>query len=134
MKYASLTRTTFFRHLDTQLGVMNVEGWCCHTLEPLSKQVETGIYACKWVKTPKHPQGVCMLQHTGGMSGVEIHVGNFRSNTDGCILLGDDLKVTPEGDIMITESAACLEEFLSRIAPPFYLSITDVWRNLEDDR
>lgn len=57
-----------------------------------------GTYQVCWVdSTPKHPNGVYMLQNVPGHTEVEMHVGNFfgdtakgfRSDVTGCTLVAD---------------------------------------------
>ena len=68
----------------------------CVTLEHSFQQadgsyapkVPAGTYTCIRRLSPKFGFEVFMLQNVPGASFIEIHVGNYNADSDGCILLG----------------------------------------------
>jgi len=52
--------------------------------------IPTGRYLVTKYFSPKHNIDVPLVNDVPGYAGVEIHVGNFPQDTDGCLLLGTD--------------------------------------------
>lgn len=67
-------------------------------LEPATPIVEDGIYLLTLTRSPRfsgkypynklHDSNVPLINGVHGHSGVRIHVGNYPSDTDGCLLIG----------------------------------------------
>lgn len=56
-------------------------------------KLATGTYNCVRYNSPKHDYQVFVIEDTPDFKGkpvtyLEIHIGNFNSDSDGCILLG----------------------------------------------
>ena len=73
-----------------------------------SPVVPEGTYACVRRSSPKFGFDVFMLKEVPGHNFVEIHVGNFNKDSDGCILLG--LKST---NISISDSRDAFSKFMA---------------------
>jgi Family of unknown function (DUF5675) len=61
----------------------------CYTLEPLAP-IAAGTYTCRVVYSPKFQRNTPRLFGVPGfpLDDVEIHMGNFPDQTEGCILVG----------------------------------------------
>jgi len=56
--------------------------------------IPTGRYQVIKFNSPKHNnQAVPLLENVTGFAFIEIHVGNFPKDTDGCLLLGTEKDV-----------------------------------------
>lgn len=93
----------------------------CHTLEdvdrgitsdmPLAEiekikvhgqtAIPTGRYKVTKYFSPKHQMEMPLVNDVPGFEGVEIHVGNNPSDTDGCLLLGNTIAPNFVGDSKI---------------------------------
>ena len=71
----------------------------CHTLEPgvacgASKGfIPTGYYRVEINYSPKFKTNLPILLNVPRFEGIRIHAGNTPLDTNGCILVGDNLKV-----------------------------------------
>lgn len=63
------------------------EQFVCYTLEPLDKLIDLGTYKCKPEVNIKNQRRIRLFQ-VPKRSGILIHVGNNKSDTQGCILVG----------------------------------------------
>lgn len=52
--------------------------------------IPTGTYNVVKFFSPKHNENLPLLENVPGFAGIEIHVGNFAKDTDGCLLPGED--------------------------------------------
>jgi hypothetical protein len=91
----------------------------CVTLEhPYENQgvwtpkVPSGEYVCQRRFSPKFQYDVFEIMNVPGCTYIEIHVGNFATDSDGCILLGQALN-DQSGVLMITNSKAAFAKFMS---------------------
>lgn len=114
---------------DCTVGVMYVDDYKCCTLEnPWMNNandvscIPKGTYICKNIhKSPNH--GTC-ISVTGvpNRTHILVHVGNWTSNTLGCILVGQsikDLNTRP----MVTSSGNTLKELMSKLPDEFLLVV-----------
>lgn len=51
--------------------------------------IPTGTYNVVKFFSPNHKENLPLLEHVPGFAGIEIHVGNFAKDTDGCLLPGE---------------------------------------------
>jgi hypothetical protein len=58
------------------------------TLEPEQFDIPVGTYTCEIYTAGAHPYHVFQVMNVPGHSYIEIHIGNWASDTKGCILLG----------------------------------------------
>ena len=71
------------------MGALYLEGvWQMWTLEPAEKAIPAGTYPVTLYFSPKRGLNVPLLHDVPGRSFIEIHVGNWISDSDGCILVG----------------------------------------------
>lgn len=66
------------------------------TLEPRADQsngkpycIPEGTYHAVVYNSPRHGMDVVLLEGVEGFSDIEIHIGNFPQDTEGCILVGE---------------------------------------------
>lgn len=91
-------------------------------------KVPAGVYTCCLYASPKHGT-VWMLQNVPNATYIEIHIGNFNQDSNGCILLGR--RVIPDPDEpdqkMITSSGNTFNKFmdLQRNVQLFQLTVKD---------
>ena len=106
-----------------------------------------GEYLCRRIKTPKHPkdpndstawdyEGVYALEDKNGRTAVELHRGNFhgnkalgyRSDVEGCILLGNS-KGDLDGQRCVLDSdAACKRFYQFMNGEDFLLTIEEKYQ------
>lgn len=90
-------------------------------LEPAQPIVEDGNYLLTFTHSPRfsgkypynklHTSKVPLINGVAGHAGVRIHVGNYPSDTDGCLLIGNTCSHAFVGD-----SVKAYTKFLSRIS------------------
>lgn len=71
--------------------------------------VPAGTYVCQRRRSPKFGYEVFILEEVPGHDFIEIHSGNFNSDSDGCILLGITYNAAAK---MITASRAAFLKFM----------------------
>jgi len=71
--------------------------------------IPTGRYRVTRAYSPKHGKDVPLVNDVKGFGGVEIHVGNFPKDTEGCLLLGTD-----RGPDEVINSKAAVEAFYQK--------------------
>ena len=72
--------------------------------------IPAGIYICQRRMSPKFGYDVFILENVPGHDFIEIHCGNFNSDSDGCILLGTTYNAAAK---MITASRAAFLKFMA---------------------
>ena len=83
-------------------GQSNVNDKCC---------IPVGTYKVTRFFSPKRQYFVGLLHDVPGRSMIEMHIGNFPHDTDGCILLG----MRRINDYEIAESAVAFESFMEEL-------------------
>lgn len=73
---------------------------------PHKTAIPTGRYQLAKYFSPKHNAFVPLLLHVPGFDFVEIHVGNYAKDTDGCTLLGNQ-----KDDNFIGDSKTAVNKF-----------------------
>lgn len=116
---------------DCTVGVMSHEsGFRCMTLELPDKGnqqsiscVPAGVYEC-FKRVSGRNGNVFELRNVVNRSFIQCHAGNFTSQIQGCILVGDSLKdINNDGIIDITNSKATLNKLLALLPDEFVLLI-----------
>lgn len=116
---------------DCTVGIMNVGGqFRCMTLELPWKEnqssiscIPAGTYEC-FKRVSGKNGNVFELKNVVSRSYIQCHSGNYTSQIEGCILVGDSLKdINNDGIIDVTNSKATLNKVLSLLPDMFVLEI-----------
>ena len=122
MKEVHLIRS---RHQFTQtLGNLfvienNEVLFSCKTLELPYRDNERSIssipegkYFLKYEYSPKFKRHLWSVKNVPDRSGIRIHVGNYHTQINGCILLGKNfIDINNDGVLDITESSKTINKF-----------------------
>lgn len=100
-------------------GELSIDGvFFCYTLEPRKDQsrgkpyaVPAGTYPITLGDSEHFSMTVPMVGDVPGFTGVEIHPGNFPSDTHGCCLVGET-----SGTDFVGQSRAAFETLMRRLA------------------
>ena len=91
---------------DCTVGVMNIDKFRCFTLELPQKGnqksiscIPEGAYTCRKITSPSLGECIEILE-VPGRTYIRIHKGNFTSQIQGCVLVGESLKDI-NGDLII---------------------------------
>lgn len=82
-----------------------------HSYERIAK-IPAGEYTCKRRLSPHFGYDVFELIDVPGHDFIEIHIGNYNEDTDGCILLGLGLGHTTKNGVMLTSSKQAFAGFM----------------------
>lgn len=77
-------------------GTLFLDGINMSTLEPINPIIPKGYYLIECTYSPKFSskppydkyEGVPLVKGVQGHEGIRIHIGNYVSDTNGCILVG----------------------------------------------
>ena len=69
-----------------------------------------GTYEIKWTYSPRFKKYTPQLMNVPQFEGIRIHAGNSSTDTEGCLLLGENKKVG-----MVLNSRATINKFYSII-------------------
>ena len=58
------------------------------TLEPTRKKINKGCYNARVYSSPRFGKDVILLENKYGRINIEIHTGNYVTDSTGCILIG----------------------------------------------
>ena len=86
------------------------------TLEPefrSGKLIPAGTYRARIYNSPKFVRTVILLSNVPGFDAMEIHVGNTKDDTKGCILVG-----AHQSGNGISDSSNTLNDILTRLHAP----------------
>jgi hypothetical protein len=73
------------------IGALSTDGgFICYTLERVGVEIPAGLYQVTIYRSPKRGYDVPLLNDVPGRMEIEIHIGNYPYNTDGCILVGTE--------------------------------------------
>lgn len=107
-------------------GTLYFDGLSFRTLEPVKPIINTGNYLLTFTFSPrfssKQPyskfNGVPLVNGVRGHEGIRIHVGNYQSETQGCILVGLSCD-----DTMIFDSRKAYRDLMQRVQQRMYYNI-----------
>ena len=88
------------------------------TLEPTGLKIKKDTYSAKVYNSPRFHRKVVKLEDKHGRTYIEIHAGNYVSNSTGCILIGTEKK-----GMMITSSIAALTKLINSITTPTEIQV-----------
>lgn len=69
-----------------------------------------GTYEIKWTYSPRFKKYTPQLMNVPSFAGIRIHAGNTSTDTEGCLLLGENKKVG-----MVLNSRATINKFYPMI-------------------
>lgn len=72
--------------------------------------IPCGTYEIKWTYSPRFKKYTPQLMNVPSFSGIRIHAGNSSTDTEGCLLLGQNKKVG-----MVLNSRATINKFYPMI-------------------
>ncbi|MEO0215637.1 MAG: DUF5675 family protein [candidate division WOR-3 bacterium] len=118
LRRLNLLNDVCFGFLLTDKGVFT-------TLEPNPPITPPGIYTCKRRWSNKFKSVVFEITNVPGHTDVLFHVGNFRSDTQGCVLLGLGLDLETKS---IQKSKIAFKQFMDSLKDvnEFVLEIPEV--------
>mmetsp|Transcript_20703 Transcript_20703/g.18275 ORF Transcript_20703/g.18275 Transcript_20703/m.18275 type:complete len:136 (+) Transcript_20703:84-491(+) len=101
------------------LGKFSCSGLNGHTLENKDHtwKVKTGEYRAKLYYSPKFKRTVIRLNDNDtGREGIEIHVGNYARDSEGCILVGSSRGKDPKNksDGAVENSKVTLDSLINK--------------------
>ena len=70
------------------------------------KDIPYGTYEIKWTYSPRFKKYTPQLMNVPQFEGIRIHAGNSSTDTEGCLLLGENKKVG-----MVLNSRATINKF-----------------------
>ena len=115
---------------DCVIGVMNYKGVRMFTLELPSKGnlpniscIPEGKYICNKIVSPS--LGECInVGNVPGRTYIRIHKGNYTSQIQGCILVGDSLKdINGDGIVDVANSKVAFDLLMEAVPSRFELVI-----------
>jgi hypothetical protein len=115
---------------DCTVGVMNFDNFRCFTLElpqegnqPNVSCIPEGQYNCRKITSPTLGRCIEILE-VPGRTYIRIHKGNFTSQIQGCVLVGEALKDI-NGDLIIdvANSAVAFDKLMEETPKLFDLII-----------
>ncbi|WAI96122.1 coil containing protein [Vibrio phage vB_VhaP_PG11] len=115
---------------DCTVGVLNWNGFRCFTLElpwldnrTSVSCIPEGTYQCKKIVSPS--LGECVdICDVVGRTFIRIHVGNYTSQIQGCILVGESLvDMNRDGIIDVSNSRKIFDELMKLLPDEFLVQI-----------
>jgi hypothetical protein len=105
---------------DCTIGRLWIDNFQCFTLELPWLQNEAniscipgGVYPIRAITSPRNGE-VLGLTKVHGRTAIQIHAGNYTSQIEGCILVGDSLRFLNRDFIPdVTNSKATLKRLLT---------------------
>jgi hypothetical protein len=86
------------------LGAGGQADFQCYTLEPVQlhedvkpRAIPSGTYELTLRNSPKHGRLIPHVENVPGFSEIEMHIGNFPRDTEGCTLVGKTREVDSIG-------------------------------------
>lgn len=93
------------------IGCLYVNGeFQCYTLERPAVAIPLGVYPVVLRESLRFHQLMPWVENVPGRAAIEIHWGNFPSNTEGCILVGQT-----RGEDVVGESVAAFAQLYPQI-------------------
>ena len=115
---------------DCTVGVLNVGGYRCFTLELPNNNnqrniscIPPGEYLCKKILSPS--LGHCIeIQDVPNRTFIRIHKGNYTSQIQGCVLVGEALKdINDDFVIDVVNSKTAFDNLMKATPQVFKLVI-----------
>lgn len=75
-------------------------------------KIPAGTYTCKRRMSPHFGFEVFEVLDVPNCTYIEIHVGNFLQDSEGCVLVGEDVSQLPNGQQAITNSRKTFNDFM----------------------
>lgn len=75
-------------------------------------KVPDGVYNCKRYFSPSHEYEVFEVMDVPGCTFIEIHIGNYNRDSEGCLLVGLGIAQI-SGAQMITQSGIAFKSFMT---------------------
>jgi hypothetical protein len=133
----SLHRDTFSP--ETSIGKLSINGlYYCETLEDQTRAkgvkipgetcIPEGRYKIRLIKSPKRGYIVPLLLDVPMFTAIEIHIGNTRWDTRGCILVG---RLRGVDRIMDSSMAFWMLMNILKDDPEIQITITSDWQGLQ---
>lgn len=95
----------------------------CYVLEPFDS-IPAGYYQLKKYPSPSMKRIVLLYENVPGRSFIEIHAGNFRSDTKGCQLVGSGVQdINDDGLRDVVNSNATLDKLLSLLPDSIQIDV-----------
>lgn len=96
--------------LGDMIAIKNGDLFTCKSLERgIDLRIPTGTYNVEWTFSPKFQKFTYELRE---MKSYRIHIGNYYSNSEGCILLGKTVAdINKDGELDITNSTETMGKF-----------------------
>lgn len=116
---------------DCTIGILNYHGFRCCTLELPDKDnqqdiscILAGRYQCKKITSPS--LGDCIeIGNVIGRTYVRMHAGNYTSQIQGCVLVGDSIAdINHDGVLDVSNSKATLKSLMALLPNEFELIIS----------
>lgn len=77
--------------------------------------------------SPKHKKTVLLLKSTPGHTFLEVHIGNFLKDSEGCACVGRDFQdLNKDGVPDVTKSAATMTVLLALITKPTTITVISI--------
>jgi hypothetical protein len=122
-------------YVDGTFGILKIDAECfCVTLELpyISNKsnkscIPKGEYKCRPYSSNKFPS-VYEITNVPGRTKILFHIGNFKKDTNGCILLGQHFSDFGSKHKGIMNSKIMFDKFREVIGDnPFTLTITEIY-------
>ena len=117
MDIIEINRTTVHGASGPTFGEISLNGKPIGvTLEPeftSGKLIPAGTYRARLYNSPKFGRTVILLSNVPGFDAIEIHAGNTKDDTKGCILVG-----AHKSGNRISDSSNTLNDILTRLHAP----------------
>lgn len=98
------------------IGVIVIDNeMICMTLERPDVAIPDGNYPLVYEYSPKFKRDLWELKNVPKRSEIKIHIGNYTNETDGCILIGFDVKKDKEKSSLMKSEKAL--EYLHKKLP-----------------
>lgn len=124
---------TIERHIISNKAILGIwkdeKGFeLCRTLEnPIRQTIKDSAIPCGTYECVKDNTGKFQFYkvlNVPNRSNIEIHQGNYESDTEGCILIGATWAIM-NNKLAVTSSNATLQKLKKVLPPKFMLSITN---------
>lgn len=110
-----------YKNGDAVIGELYLDGQHqCWTLERTTVIIPSGQYAVEQTYSPRFGTLMPLLDGVPDRTGIRIHWGNFPTDTDGCLLVGE-----AHGETYLNNSKAAYESLVAQLKYPCSITITE---------